>query len=205
MNRREGIMAVLHCRPYEHMPVVSFGYWPEPLQKWAEEGRVAQEEADRCARFGDNSAADRSVVKKPDVDFNRDSCIGARTALFPAFEPVVLEEKPDGSRIMRDCGGLIVRVVPGAASIPSEVGTSLTDREAWETRYLPELQRAAGCIPRKALENLPKPGDRDIPIGLHLGSLIGGTRNLLGVQELSCLYADDEELYCEIADTVFES
>lgn len=46
--------------------------------------------------------------------------------------------------------------------------------------------------------------DREIPIGLHCGSLIGYMRNLLGVEQLSYLYADDEELYAEIVDTLAE-
>ncbi|MBQ2780184.1 MAG: hypothetical protein IJF42_01315, partial [Clostridia bacterium] len=48
----------------------------------------------------------------------------------------------------------------------------------------------------------PAPEDREIPIGLHLGSLIGHMRNMLGVEELSYLYADDDELYEEIVNTM---
>lgn len=202
MTHRENILAILRYQPYERMPIVSFGYWPETLQKWADEGHITQEEADGYAKFGDNSEADRSVMKKLGFDFNWNSCIGARSSLLPSFEPVVLQENPDGSRIMRDGGGLIVKVMPGVVSIPAEIGTSLTDREAWETLYLPKLQFAAERIPQQALAAMPAPEDREIPIGLHLGSLIGEMRNLLGVQELSYLYVDDEELYCEIVDTM---
>lgn len=202
MTHRENIMAILHYQPYERMPIVSFGYWAETLQKWADEGYITQKEAADYARFGDNSEADRSVMKKLGFDFNWNSCIGGRTSLMPSFDPVVLQENPDGSQIMRDGGGLIVKVMPGVVSIPAEIGTSLTDREAWETLYLPKLQYAAERIPQKALANIPAPEDRDIPIGLHLGSLIGEMRNLLGVQELSYLYVDDEDLYCEIIDTM---
>lgn len=202
MTNRENILAILRYQPYEKMPVVSFGYWPETLQKWADEGHITQAEADGYARFGDNSEADRSVMKKLGFDFNWNSCVGGDVLLRPSFEVTVLEKNADGSQIQRDNNGLIVKVVPGVVSIPAEIGTSLTDREAWETLYLPKLQFAAERIPYEYLKNLPKAEERDIPLGLHLGSLIGYMRNLLGVQELSYLYVDDEDLYCEIVDTM---
>ena len=202
MTDLENIRAILHYQPYERMPIVSFGYWVETLYKWADEGHITREEADGYARFGDNSEADRSVMKKLGFDFNWNSCFGADVGLFPAFEPVVLEEKPDGSQIMRDNNGLIVKVVPGVVSIPAEIGTSLTGREAWETLYKPRLQFSEERLHLDALRQLPPPEQRTIPIGLHCGSLMGTMRNLLGVQELSYLYMDDEDLYKEIVDTM---
>ena len=44
----------------------------------------------------------------------------------------------------------------------------------------------------------------DIPIGLHCGSLFGRIRDIMGVEGISYLYADDEDLYDEIIDTVGE-
>lgn len=202
MTNRENILAILNYQPYDRMPVVSFGYWVETLEKWAAEGHVTSEEVEGYRHFGDNSEADVSVMKKLGFDFNWSSCLGAAVSLFPAFDVEVLEEKPDGSRIIRDNAGLIVKEMPGVISIPSEIGTSLTGREAWEKLYLPRLQFCAERIPSEALRQMPKPEDREIPIGLHVGSLIGNMRNLLGVQELSYLYMDDEELYEEIVNTL---
>lgn len=33
MNNRERINAILHYQPYDVMPVVSFGYWDQTVQK----------------------------------------------------------------------------------------------------------------------------------------------------------------------------
>ncbi|MBO5253979.1 MAG: hypothetical protein J6C51_08555 [Clostridia bacterium] len=202
MNLRENTLAILRYQPYEKLPVVSFGYWNETVQKWADEGHITQAEADDYIKNGDNGEGDRSIMRRLGFDFNWNSCIGANVLLYPAFEKKVLEEKPDGSRIVRDSQGLICVEKPGIVSIPSEIGTSLTDREAWETEYLPRFKMAAERLPLKALGNLPPPEKRDIPIGLHLGSLIGNMRNMLGVEQLSYLYADDEDLYKEIIDTM---
>lgn len=202
MTNRENALAILHYQPYERMPVVAFGFWPETLEKWADEGYITREEAEDYARHGDNGEEDRSVMRKLGFDFNWNSCVGSDVLLRPGFETEVLETKPDGSQIIRDPQGLICSVKPGVRSIPGEIGTSLTDREAWERDYLPRLQMTAERVPTEYAKGLPAPEEREIPIGLHLGSLMGNMRNMLGVEQLSYLYADDEELYAEIADTL---
>lgn len=202
MTNRENALAVLNYQPYEKMPVVSFGYWAETVDKWADEGHITREEAEDYKIHGDNSAGDQSIMKKLGFDFNWNSCVGSNVLLDPPFETEVLEEKPDGSRVIRDSLGLICLVKPGVVSIPAEIGTSLVDREAWETLYLPKLQMSAGRVNVEYIKNLPKPEEREIPIGLHLGSLIGNMRNILGVEHLSYLYVDDDELYEEIVDTM---
>ena len=112
----------------------------ETVQKWADEGHITHEEADDYCRRGDNGPGDRSIMKRLGFDFNWSSCFGADSCLFPAFREEVLEEYPDGSRKIRNSEGLIVLVKPGVVSIPAEIGTSLTEREAWEELYLPRLQ-----------------------------------------------------------------
>jgi len=201
MTNRENVNAILHYENYDRLPVVSFGYWPETLQKWAQEGHISKEQSDEYARGGDNSKADMEIMKKLGFDFNWNSCFGAAADLFPHFEKQLLEEKEDGHQIIRDENGLIVLIKPGVVSIPSEIGTSLTDRKAWEELYLPKLQFSKDRIWFDGLKGLMEPTNRELPIGLHCGSLMGRIRDLLGVEHLSYLYADDEDLYKEIIDT----
>ncbi len=118
MTFRENTLAVLNYQPYEKMPVVSFGYWAETVEKWAEEGHITREEALGYQQQGDNSAADRAIMRKLGFDFNWNSCIGSANTLFPPFETEVLEQLPDGSRVIRDGGGLICKVKPGVTSSP---------------------------------------------------------------------------------------
>ena len=202
MNSRENCLAILRYEPYEKMPVVSFGYWAETVDKWADEGHITRDQAEGYKRHGDNSRADREIMQLLGFDFNWNSCIGAHVMPDPPFAREVLETKPDGSEVIRDEHGLICLVKPGVVSIPAEIGTSLTDRCAWEELYLPKFQMHPGRVPFEALRALPQPQDRSIPVGLHIGSLIGHMRNILGVESLSYLYADDEDLYAEIVDTM---
>lgn len=204
MNLRETVNAILHYQNYEYMPVVSFGYWVETLQKWAQEGHISQEEVEGYTTLGDNSQADRSIMDRLGFDFNWSCCSGGRSGLYPSFERKLLEQQEDGSEIIRDEQGLIVKIKPGIVSIPSEIGTSLTGREAWEKEYLPRLQWCEERVNTEYFRSLSDDSHRDTPLGLFCGSLMGDMRNLLGVEELSYLYADDEELYQEIIETMAE-
>lgn len=202
MTHRENILAILHGQNYETMPIVSFGYWRETLQKWAAEGHITQEEADGYAKEGDNSQWDKSVMKRLGFDFNWNSCVGCSVDLFPHFEKEILEKRPDGSQVVRDPVGLIVLEKPGTVSIPAEIGTSLMDRESWEELYLPRLQWSDDRYNAELLKSLASTEGREIPIGIHCGSLMGTMRNFLGVEQLSYLYVDDEDLFKEIIDTM---
>ncbi|MBE6885945.1 MAG: hypothetical protein IJY82_05265 [Oscillospiraceae bacterium] len=202
MNSRENALAILNYEKHTALPVVSFGYWPETTEKWCKEGYITKEESDSYIHEGDNSVGDQSIMKKLGFDFNWNSCIPGKNLFDPPIPGVVLEEKEDGSQIIRDGFGLICRVRPGTVSIPEHIGTALTGREAWEELYLPRLQMHADRVNREVFAALPAPADRSYPIGFHAGSLIGQMRNMLGVEELSYLYVDDEELYVEIVDTI---
>ena len=202
MTFRDTIQAALHYEPYDKLPVVSFGYWAETVHKWADEGHITREEAEDYCHSGDNGSGDRSIMKKLGFDFNWNSCVGAACDLFPRFEEKVLETHADGSQVIRDSGGLIVMVKPGVVSIPAEIGTSLTGRKVWEEEYLPRLKFSMDRINQKALEALKDDTNRDLPIGIHCGSLVGTMRNLLGVEQFSYLIADDFDLYLEIIDTM---
>ena len=202
MTNRENALAILRYQSYDRMPVVAFGYWNETVDKWAAEGHITREDADNYNRFGDNGPGDRSIMDKLGFDFNWNFCVGSAVTLYPGFETIVLEERADGSRIIRNGEGLICNVKPGVNSIPGEIGTSMTGREAWEQEYLPRLQMNENRPAIAYAKTLPAPEDRDYPIALHLGSLIGHMRNMLGVENLSYLYADDEDLYAEIVDTL---
>lgn len=199
MTNRERVRAILHYENVDRVPVVAFGYWQETLQKWADEGHITQQQ---CDGYYDNSEADQQIMEKLGFDFNWNSCLGSNMELMPAFEPEIIRTEPDGSLITRDGNGLIVRTKPGIVSIPSEIGTTLTDREAWEEHYLPRLQYSEERIDFKRIaEEVERNASRDIPLGLHCGSLYGFMRNLLGVEELSYLQVDDEDLYKEVIDT----
>ncbi len=203
MNNRERTRAVLHYQSYDRMPVVSFGYWAETLDKWAKEGYISQADAEDYRLHGDSSAGDRHVMDQLGFDFNWNRCMGGNTGLFPGFRPETLKTYPDGSRLVRDGNGLLTRVNDRIVSIPAMMGTSMTGRDAWEELYLPRLKYSDDRVDDTAFKRAAAgDAERDLPMGAHVGSLYGKIRDMLGVEELSYLAVDDEDLYAEIIDTI---
>ena len=200
MNNRQRMQAIMHYEAYDAMPVVAFGFWGETLQKWVAEGHLTQEEIEG---WGDNNDKDAAIMAKLGFDFNWGGGIGVNNFMSPCFESEVLETLPDGSVISRDGMGLIQRTKPGVISIPAQVGTTLTDRKAWEELYLPKFAMRADRVDIEGIKRqYAEIKSKGLPVYLHLGSLYGNVRSMLGVENLAYLAVDDEDLYVEIINTV---
>lgn len=200
MNNRQRVNAIMHYEPYDRMPAVAFGYWKETLEKWCAEGHVTRDEVEG---YDDNNEFDRAVMGRLGFDFNWNGGINVSSFLRPGFKSEVIATEPDGSVLRRDGNGLLVRIKPGVVSIPANAGTSMTGREAWEELYLPKLtyspERVDFDYMKKTYEEKLA---SDLPVYLFVGSLYGKIRDMLGVEGLAYLAADDEDLYVEIIDTV---
>ncbi|HHV98453.1 MAG TPA: hypothetical protein GXX36_02570 [Clostridiaceae bacterium] len=205
MNNRERLKAVLNYENYDRMPVVHFGFWEETLQKWCNEGHLKPEE---ITDVYDGSPNEGLLSQKLGFDFNYYTTFqdnSGFSSLFPAFEPVVLEEYPDGSYKTLNEDGVIVIMKKGVVSIPSEVGHLLVDRKSWEEHYLPRLQYTEDRFNEEEIRQVVENSKtREEPLGLYCKSLFGQIRNWMGIEGISYLYADDEDLYDEIISTVGE-
>lgn len=199
MNNRERTLAILNYEEYDRMPVVHFGYWNETLEKWANEGHIRMELA---KGWHDGSDADLELDKVFGWDFNWSRTVGGNNGLKPPFERKVLKEREDGGFEVMDGNGAIILEKPGAGSIPAEIDHLLKTREAWEELYLPKLQWSMDRIPAWILDPPKKWAERDAPVAVHVGSLLGTIRNWIGVVNLSYMMADDPELLEEIIQTV---
>ncbi|GAK51667.1 hypothetical protein U14_02912 [Candidatus Moduliflexus flocculans] len=212
MTHRERALAVLRYEAYDRLPIVHFGFWEETLVKWHQEGHLTLEE---MRDWKDGNPADQSISAKLGFDFDWASTYDPNCELFPAFEEIVLETLPDGGRKVRDKEGVVVLKKDDAISIPTEIDHLLKTREDWEREYLPRLQYAderlkasqvnVNAIMRPFYEGglaylQQPPAQRELPVGLYCGSLIGRMRNIVGLVELSYLAADDPGFYAEIID-----
>ncbi len=202
MTNRERALNILHYKPCDRLPAVHFGYWPELLFEWAEQGKISTELA---RRWYDGGAADDELNRIIGWDFNWYHTVSANNGLFPSFETKVLEILPDGSKRIMNSDGLIEKIRPGVTSIPSEDDYTLKDREAFEMLYRPKMQFSPSRVNYAYFENFNNTRDPDVPIGLHLGSVLGNIRNITSVIGMSYLmYDEDEELFADIIDTYAE-
>lgn len=200
MTNRERAMNILHFKEVDRLPAVHFGYWAELLDEWADQGHISRELA-KAAR-GDGSQGQRELDRILGWDFNWNSCRGSSNSLNPPFERKVLETLPDGTQRIQTPNGTIERIKPGVVSIPSEDDYLLKDREAFETLFKPKMQYSPERVPLDYYKSFNETRPMDIPIGLHLGSVMGQIRDITTVVGMSYLiYDEDEELFADIVDT----
>ena len=205
MNNRERLRAIFNYEQYDRLPVVHFGYWSQLLEKWVAEGHL---KAEQIQGVDDGTAAQIAISAELGFDFDYFTTYqdnSGFSSLWPAFEPRRIREFPDGSFEYFNEDGAIVLQKKDVCTIPAEIGHLLTDRVSWEEHYLPRLQysddRFNGAVLQKlALESTA----RTEPLGLYCKSLFGQIRNWMGIEGISYLYADDEDLYDEIINTVGE-
>ena len=202
MTNRERAMNILHGKPADRMPAVHFGYWPELLTEWAEKGHISK---DLAQDNYDGSAKELELDKIIGWDFNWYRTYCANNALYPGFEPKIIEEYPDGTRLVQSWTGIIEKVKPGLLSIPSEADYLLKDREAFETLYRPKMQYSTERLNVDFFNHFNETRPMDVPVGLHLGSVLGQIRDITSVVGMSyLLYDEDEDLFADIIDTYAE-
>lgn len=201
MTNRERAMNLLHFKPVDRVPAVHFGYWPELLTEWAEQGKIP---AELAVGNYDGSPKDMELDKLIGWDFNWFHTVGCNNGLFPAFETKVLEVLPDGTKRVQNGDGLIERIHPGVVSIPQEDDYLLKDREAFETLYRPRMQYSPERVDIEYFKHFNENvyDKMDVPLGLNLGSVLGNIRNITSVIGMSYLmYDEDEDLFADIVDT----
>lgn len=215
MNNRARTKAILKYELYDRLPLVQFGYWTDTLLKWAAEGHITREQA--LGHYFGNSI-DIQLNKLLGWDFCWTCAFAWNNHLDPVLERRILEERPDGSRLIIDENGMSFIEKPGVTSLPGEVDHLLKGREEWETIFMPRLQFEPGRIQRgrvkvEGQELRFDQGGRELllrqdsshPHGLYCGGLIGVIRDWLGLVNMSYLLVDDEPLFDEIAETVCET
>jgi uroporphyrinogen decarboxylase len=124
---------------------------------------------------------------------------------LPGFERKVIEILPDGTQRIQNGDGVIEKIKPGITSIPSEDDYLLKDRESFEKYYRPKMQYAAERVDIEFYKKFNDIRPYDIPVGLHLGSVLGNIRNICTVAGMIYLiYDEDEELFADIVDAYAE-
>lgn len=198
MTNRERALAILNYKNYDRLPIVHFAFWSETLDKWAQEGKIPNElikNKKEDTRF----PLGRKVAKHLGFDFGwgEENSLYAGNDLFPAFEPKIIEITSDGFVKKRNGKGVIELHRGDAGSIPAEAGHTLVDRKSYEEEIKWRLEYTEERINFNAIKTL-KENLEDAPVGMYCGSLFGIIRDIMGVQGVSYLFADDEDLYDEI-------
>jgi uroporphyrinogen decarboxylase len=214
MNNRERTLAALNYQPYDRLPLLHFGFWRETLYQWATEGHLTDEEA---RDWADGNPTDAILSRRLGFDSNWSIVFNWTSRLSPPIEETVVEDRPDGSRVVLNEDGMLVLKKIGVVSIPTEVDHMLKGRQEWQEFFKPRLQFRQDRIDKALVHvghqsapfgagrrELLLTHEREHMYGISCGSLLGVIRNWLGVVGMSYLMADDTALFDEIVETVAE-
>ncbi|MCX7044861.1 MAG: hypothetical protein NTX50_05135 [Candidatus Sumerlaeota bacterium] len=189
MTLRERWRRVMHYQTVDRLPNMEFGYWAETLPVWHGQGLPPEvnDEASAYEYFGIENWRCAPV----DV-----------MGLRPVFEHKILEEN-DRYTVYRDTTGSTQRInKTGYKSIPQHIDFLLKDRKAWEEEYKPRLQPAPERVPANWPELAAAYNQRDYPLAVSIGSMVGTPRNWMGFERISLMTLEDPELLEEIVETL---
>jgi len=180
---RELFLSIMHYGEFDRMPVLHWREWPETRERWLQEGLPAG--VNEHEYFN----AHPLTVGVP-----------VHVGLYPAFEEEVLEET-DEYRILRQSDGVVAQDWKDKSCIPHYIDFTMKDRSGWE-EYRKRLRPHPDRIPEDLDERLEAARNSGLPVAINTGSMVGWTRNWMGVQNMAYACYDDRDLVAEVADTV---
>jgi len=180
---RELFNTIMHYGEFDRMPVVHWTTWPEANQEWLAQG------------LPEDTSQHEYLDASPMW-----SGIPINLGLMPAFEEETIEET-DEYRIFRQGDGVIAQHWKGRSCIPHYIDFTMKDRSGWD-QYKKRLQPSADRIAPDLDEKLAQLADSQQPVCFSTGSMVGWTRDWMGVVNLGYTCADDPDLIGEVADTV---
>lgn len=187
MTDRERFNNQMHYKPVDRCFNMEFGYWDENFSLWdifTENGIKTNEDADIF------------------FNFDRISVAGGRHWMNPPYEERVVRET-ETTRIVINGDGLTAEIPKDRHdTIPHYIGATIITPDDWkkckaerfrvddDTRVPP---------PEKILE--AHPNDRDYPLGVNCGSMIGKIRDMLTFEGLAYACYDYPEMVEDMVET----
>ncbi len=174
----------MNYKPVDRCFNMEFGYWRENFQQWpifVENKITSNNEADTFFAF------DKIAQIVPDVWLN------------PLFEETVISET-ETLKIIRNSEGLIAEVPKdGHGTIPHYIKSSISTPDDWK-KLKDERMQINRKIDVAKLKQL-HPDDRDYPLGISCGSMIGKTRTLLTFEGLAFACYDWPDMVEDMIET----
>jgi uroporphyrinogen decarboxylase len=187
MTGRERFNRQLHYQPVDRCFNMEFGYWEENYKLWpmfVENGITTEWQANEYFNF------DRIEMR------------GGNIWLNPSFAGQVIEERETTTVIMNEDGVLAEVAKTGGASIPHYIKPSVVTPDDWQ-RVKDERLRRDDPARKVDIEKLKTetPPDRDFPVGVWVGSMIGKIRDMLTFEGLAYAMYDYPEMVEDMVET----
>ena len=187
MTDRERFNRQMHFQPVDRSFNMEFGYWDELFDKW---------DVFRGQNIRSNGEAD--VL----FSFDPLGYVGGQLFLYPPFEEKVIEQRAKTNVIINRDG--LTAEVPRDRhdTIPHFIHSSIETPEDWE-RVKEERFRVDDKRRLPDIERLKKlyPENRDFPLGVDCGSMIGRIRDMLTFEGLCYAVYDYPEMLEDMIET----
>ena len=187
MTDRERFNRQMHYQSVDRCFNMEFGYWDQNFTLWK--------------MFTDNGIKNNGEA---DIFFNFDRIAGTggNNWMCPSFESKIIGVKGD-KNIIQNADGLTAEVpIDGHGTIPKYVGSAVVTPDDW--KRVKEEHFSLDAPGRKldvAAIKAKHPDDRDYPLGINCGSMIGKIRDMLTFEGLAYALFDYPEMVEDMVET----
>ena len=187
MTDRQRFNNQMHYRPVDRCFNMEFGYWQENYDQWSifTKNHIRNEE-------------EANVF----FSFDEFRSVGGNTGMCPSYEHRVVSETAT-TKILMNGDGLLAEIPKdGHDSIPHYIKATIVTSDDWK-KCKAERYRRDDPARKVDIEALKKqhPKDRNYPLGVFAGSMIGGIRNILTFEGLAYACYDYPEMVEDMVET----
>lgn len=187
MTDRERFISQMHYKPVDRSFNMEFGYWEENYKEWSifKENKITNED-------------DANIF----FNFDRIRSIYGNCWLSPAYENKVIEETQTTKIIMNGDGLLAEVPKDGHDTIPHYIKATIVTPEDWKKCKEERMNRddPARKLDVEALKKLYSE-NRDYPLGVYCGSMIGRIRDMLTFEGLAYACFDYPDMVEDMVET----
>lgn len=186
MTPRERFNRQMHYQSVDRCFNMEFGYWQENYSVWK--------------MFTDNGITNEWEANQF-FSFDPVHGVGGNIWMWPPFEEKIIEER-ENTVIMQNGDGLLAEAAKDHSTIPHYMKSSIETPEDWE-KVKAERFRVDDPARIVDIEAIRKahPDDRDYPLGVHCGSMIGKVRDMLTMEGLAYACVDYPEMVEDMVET----
>ncbi len=187
MTDRERFQRQMHYQSFDRCFNMEFGYWDENFTEWP--------------LFYENDIRNN---EEADIFFNFDrmATIGGDVWMHPPFENQVIEIR-ENTKVLINNDGLLAEVpLDGHDTIPHYIKASIVTPDDWKQAKAERfnINDPARKIDVAALK-MQFPEDRDFPLGIWTGSMIGKIRDMLTFEGLAYAIYDYPTMVEDMVET----
>lgn len=190
MTDRERFNRQMHYQSVDRCFNMEFGYWEENFIEWD--------------IFKDNGITNNTDADKF-FSFDRIADIGGLNFMHPMIEERVVEVR-EKTQIIINWEGLLAEVPldGGGSTIPHFIKPAIVTNDDWkkfkeEHFNINHPDRILNI--EKFKKDLPSDTERDFPLGINCGSMIGKIRDILTFEGLAYAIYDEPEMLEDMVET----